>query len=153
MMRLRVADVMPLTLFAGAVLSAALSADFVATGPSGAVAATVAADRPVYTTKEGNGVKVRVSITGYSTGAGSATPGTDFVAADGTLTFAAGTRSGITETFVIRTRPDRTAETAETVAIILTSASAGVQVDPRLPTVVIEANGPPGRDARPSRPG
>jgi len=153
-MRLRVADSAPLAILAAAVVSAALSPDFVAAGPSGGAAAMITADRAVYATDEGASVRVGVNVTTpsgapltdpitvrYATGAGAAIPGTDYTAVDGTLTFPAGTRSGTADTFVVNTTPDRTAETAETIPITLASPSVGVQLDGSQPTVVIGANG------------
>src|SRR5215475_587353 len=129
-MRLRVADLIPLAILVGAALSASLSPDFPLAGSTADRAATVAAGRSVYATHEGGSVRVQVTVTtrsgaplpapvtiGYATGTGTgtATAGVDYRPAAGTLTFAAGTRSGTTQTFLVRTTADRVAETAETV--------------------------------------
>jgi beta-glucosidase len=153
-MRLRVADLIPLAVLAGAALSASLSPGVAPAGPTPDRAATVAADQLVYATDEGGSARVQVTVTtrsgaplraavtvGYSTGAGTATAGADYLPAAGTLTFAAGTRSGITQTFLVRTTRDRAAEATETVPVRLACATTGVRVDPHEPTVLIYADG------------
>ena|SRR5215468_2952841 len=153
-MRLRVADLIPLAILVGAAVSASLSPDFPLAGSTADRAATVAAGRSVYATHEGGSVRVQVTVTtrsgaplpapvtvGYATGTGTATAGVDYRPAAGTLIFAAGTRSGTTQTFLVRTTADRVAETAETVPVTLDCATTGVRVDPHQPTVVIYANG------------
>jgi len=164
MMRPRVVDAIPLVMFAGAVLSAALSPESVATGPSGgAQGATVAASRVVYPTREGGIVWVQVRVTtpsggplaapvvvGYCTGHGTATAGVDYLPVDGTLTFAAGSPSGVTEAFPVRTARDRVAEAAETVPVTIASGTIGVRVDPRQPTIVIDPNSEPRAVRRPA---
>jgi len=152
-MRLRVADLIPLAILVGAAVSASLSPDFPLAGPIADRAATVAAGRSVYATHEGGSVRVQVTVTtrsgaslpapvtvGYATGTGTATAGVDYLPAAGTLTFAAGTRSG-TQTFLVRTTADRVAEAAETVPVTLDCATTGVRVDPHQPIVLIYANG------------
>jgi beta-glucosidase len=156
-MRLRVVDAIPLVMFAGVVLSAALSPESVATGPSGgAQGATVSAGHTLYPVREGGTAVVQVRVTtpsggplaapvvvGYATGIGTATAGVDYRPVAGTLTFPAGTPSGATATFAVPTARDRTAEPGETVPVRLASGTNGVRVDWRQPTIVIDPSGPP----------
>jgi beta-glucosidase len=91
-------------------------------------------------------------VVGYATGHGTAIAGADYVPVDGTLTFAAGSRSGITETFVVRTIRDRVAETAETVPVTLASDTIGVRLGRQQPRIVIEPSpAPPGSGSQPAR--
>jgi beta-glucosidase len=69
---------------------------------------------------------------------------------DGTLTFAAGSPSGVTEAFPVRTARDRVAEAAETVPVTIASGTIGVRVDPRQPTIVIDPNSEPRAVRRPA---
>jgi beta-glucosidase len=116
---------------------------------------TVATDRAVYTVAEGSRVQVTVSLTtsdgqaldsaktiDYATGRGTATPGSDYTAATGPLTFPAGSPSGATRRFSLTLQADRAAETAETIPLDISSGSAGVTVNGR-PTVVVNAHGLP----------
>jgi beta-glucosidase len=131
-----------------AVLAASVSPDFVA-GPGGQLG-TVSAGRATYVTAEGGSVRVAVSVTtpaggplsapvtvGYTTGTGSATAWVDYRPVYGTLVFPAGARSGITETFAVRTFCDGLSETVETVPVSLSSGTIGVSVNPHQPTIVI----------------
>jgi beta-glucosidase len=71
----------------------------------------------------------------YATGAGSASAGADYTPVSGRLTFAAGTQSGSTKWFDIALRRDGQIETAETIPVTFTPASA------KPASVVINANG------------
>ncbi|WP_240197095.1 glycoside hydrolase family 3 N-terminal domain-containing protein, partial [Nonomuraea lactucae] len=119
----------------------------------------LATDRPVYTTGENASVRVSVSVTtatgaplpadlavDYRTGTGTATPGEDYTAAEGRLTFPAGTASGSARSFTVRTLGDRDAEVAETIPIVL--SGAGTRPPAETPAVVINAHGLPYLDAR-----
>lgn len=86
---------------------------------------------PTYSITEGGTVTITVNLLGtptseitvnYETSDGTATAGTDYVAASGTLTFAAGDTS---ETFSIGTIEDTTVEANETVTLTLGNPSVG----------------------------
>ena len=117
---------------------------------------TVSTDRTTYLAAEGSRVAVGVSVTtsdglalaapitvDYATAGGTATPGSDYATASGALTFGAGTASGSAQRFTVNVRSDRTAETMETVALDLTSASGGATITPAARAIVINANGLP----------
>ncbi|MGR6320683.1 glycoside hydrolase family 3 protein [Micromonospora soli] len=119
---------------------------------------TVTTDRAVYPAAEGSHVPVTVAVTTsdgrplatattvrYATGAGTATAGADYAAASGELTFPAGSPSGVTRRLTVAVQRDRSAETAETVPLTLTSAGATVA---GRPTVVIDAHGLPYLNSR-----
>ncbi|PWR15206.1 beta-glucosidase [Micromonospora sicca] len=131
-------------------------------GPPAAAAdtqtVTVTTDRPVYQAGEGSRVPVDVAVTTsdgrplatattvrYATGAGTATPGVDYAAASGVLTFPAGSPSGSIRRFTVTLHRDRSAETAEAVPLTLTSAGVTVAAQP---TVVVDAHGLPYLDRR-----
>ena len=115
---------------------------------------TVATDKSVYLANEGDTVTVGVKLTtvdgqpskapvsvGYATGGGTATAGSDYTPATGTLDFAAGTASGTVKTFPVSVLADDAAEVAERIDVMLTSTDAGVPSDPA--GVIINANGLP----------
>ncbi|WP_433310352.1 glycoside hydrolase family 3 N-terminal domain-containing protein [Micromonospora chersina] len=119
---------------------------------------TVTAGRSVYAAVEGSRVPVDLAVSTsdgrplaapvtvrWATGAGTATPGVDYAAASGTLTFPAGTPSGATRPVEVAVGADGAAETAETVP--LTLAADGATVAAR-PTVVVTAHGLPYLDPR-----
>ncbi|MGD9482022.1 glycoside hydrolase family 3 N-terminal domain-containing protein [Streptomyces sp. TRM70308] len=83
---------------------------------------------------------------GYATGDGTATPGEDYTASSGTLTFPAGTESGATRTVSVATLRDADAEAAETVPLTLDVAGAAAPAEE--PRVVVNAHGLPYLDAR-----
>ncbi|GAA5044601.1 beta-glucosidase [Thermocatellispora tengchongensis] len=134
--------------------------DFQVYGVAGAAPkATVALDRPVYSVKENDTVEVRVSVTTtgggpldepvtvtYGTGEGTATAGSDYTPATGTLTFPAGTASGESQTFTVLTLGDDAAEEAETIPITLSATGAGVPAEE--PVIVLDAHGLPYLDAK-----
>jgi hypothetical protein len=151
-MRLRVADVTPLAILAAAVVAAGLTPNYTSAGPAGALAATVSADRAVYVTGEGHSIRVRVSVAtpsggpltspvvvGYATTPGTAATA-DFRPTHGTLVFPAGTRSGITESFVVHVTRDKQAEHAESVLVSLASGTIGVRIASAQPTIVIRSD-------------
>jgi beta-glucosidase len=123
--------------------------------------ATVDTSAPVYPVDEGGTVTVGVRVSTpdgapldvdvtvqYKTGGGTATAGSDYTAASGSVTFAVGTESGAVRTFPVRTKKDRSAEVAETVEVSLTS-SPDVRLSKDLPgTVVINAHGLPYLDKK-----
>jgi beta-glucosidase len=74
----------------------------------------------------------------YATGGGTATAGSDYEAASGTLSFPAGTAPGAVKTFPVKLLADAEAETAERIAVTLTSADAGVPEEPS--SVIINAH-------------
>ncbi|GGT10621.1 glycoside hydrolase family 3 N-terminal domain-containing protein [Nonomuraea spiralis] len=115
--------------------------------------------RPVYTVDEKGAVQVGVTVTTtggaplpadltveYATGTGTATPGEDYTPARGTLTFPAGTASGATRTFTVRTLADGQNEVAETIPLVL--SGTGTRPPAEQPIIVINAHGLPYLDAR-----
>ncbi|MEU6096057.1 glycoside hydrolase family 3 N-terminal domain-containing protein [Streptomyces sp. NPDC047079] len=121
--------------------------------------ASVTTDSAVYPVGEGGAaqVKVTVATTGsapldepvtvtYDTAGGTAESGTDYTAAQGTLTFPAGTPSGSTRTIQVRTLKDKAAEPAETIPLKL--AVTGAKAPAETPQVVIDAHGLPYLDSR-----
>jgi beta-glucosidase len=131
-----------------------------AAAPAATVASVRVAD-PVALTAEGASAGVQLVLTtptgaplaapvtvSYGTGRGSATPGADYTAAGGTLTFPAGTASGATRTVAVSAAADKAAETAETVPVTVTSSTAGVDTAKAKATVVIDANGLPYLNAK-----
>ncbi len=142
----------------GALVASLLPAQGTA-APTGQ-AVTVSADRAVHHVTEGHRVDVAVKVTtadgaplatattvGYAAGGGTATAGTDYAAADGTLAFPAGTPSGAVRHLTLTVHRDAAAETAETVLVALSARSAGTTVT-RQPVAVIGANGLAYLDAR-----
>ncbi|MBM7786323.1 glycoside hydrolase family 3 N-terminal domain-containing protein [Tenggerimyces flavus] len=110
--------------------------------------------KPVYSVREGKSVDVGVRLTtrtgqpleqpvtiAYASSPGTATPGTDYTAVNGSLTFPAGTATGAVQTFRVRTTSDRKAEVAETVNLTLSGENVGISSDQ--PTIVIDAHGLP----------
>ncbi|MDQ1727833.1 MAG: beta-glucosidase, partial [Frankiaceae bacterium] len=75
----------------------------------------------------------------------TATAGTDYTAASGTLTFPAGSAAGATRTFTVVTAHSATATAAETVPVTLTVT--GGSLSGAQPTIVINAHGLPYLDA------
>ncbi|GAA0911744.1 glycoside hydrolase family 3 N-terminal domain-containing protein [Nonomuraea longicatena] len=120
-------------------------------------------DRPVYAVDERGSARVAVTVTtadgrplpadtrvSYATGTGTATPGADYVPVAGTLTFRAGTPSGGSQAFTVRTLRDRDAEVAETVPVVL--SGEGVRPPADEPAIVVNAHGLPYLDrSRPVR--
>ncbi|HEU4422725.1 MAG TPA: glycoside hydrolase family 3 N-terminal domain-containing protein [Pilimelia sp.] len=117
---------------------------------------TVSTDRTAYLAAEGTKARVAVSVTTsdgqalaapvtvrYATGSGTATAGSDYTAASGSLTFRAGAASGSAHRFAVTIRKDRIGETMETVPVDLTSTSGGTTITPAARTIVINANGLP----------
>lgn len=141
----------------GALAASLLSAQPTWAGQTQTVTVTV--DRAVYFAAEGSQVDVGVRVTtsdglalaapaivDYATAGGTATAGSDYVPAVGTLTFARGTRSGTIQRFDLTLSRDGSPETAETIPVDLTSRSAGSTAAGQA-TVVINANGFPYLDA------
>ncbi|MFJ3308082.1 glycoside hydrolase family 3 protein [Streptomyces sp. NPDC086549] len=121
--------------------------------------ASVTTDAAVYPVKEGGtaAVKVTVATTGaapiddpvtvtYETTGGTADPGKDYTPVSGTVTFPAGTASGVSRTIQVPTLKDRTAESAETVPLKLTVT--GAKAPAETPQVVIGAHGLPYLNAK-----
>jgi hypothetical protein len=73
----------------------------------------------------------------YATGGGTATAGTDYTAASGTLTFPASTPSGSTLTINVPVANDGAAEANETFNVTLSGASGGALGSPSVHTVTI----------------
>ncbi|WP_246266901.1 glycoside hydrolase family 3 N-terminal domain-containing protein [Nonomuraea typhae] len=116
-------------------------------------------DAPVYPVDEKGSARVKVTVTtadgkplpvpadvAYKTGAGTATPGRDYTPAEGVLTFPAGTASGATREFTVRTLADREAETAETIPVLL--SGDGVRPPADEPAIVVNAHGLPYLDRK-----
>jgi beta-glucosidase len=114
----------------------------------------VAAAKSIYLTDAGQAVTIPVTLTtpdgqpldadasvAYALGGGTATAGTDFTAASGTLTFAAGTASGATQNIVVHTLGGTPPSTAKTIPVTLTPT--GATLGGSSPTVVINAHGLP----------
>ncbi|MDQ1681353.1 MAG: beta-glucosidase [Frankiaceae bacterium] len=136
-----------LALLAGVLPSSSSLAATPPTGPT--VSAT-----PVVLVNDGAVATITVTldtaVTGdvtvtWATGAGTATAGTDYAAANGTLTFAAGSAAGATRTITLRTIATTGAQVAETIPVTLTVSGATLAGDQ--PTVVINAHGLPYLDA------
>jgi beta-glucosidase len=98
---------------------------------------TVSAVQPVDLVHDGDQIAVRVrvdvegggDVTGqvsvrYRTSGGTATSGTDYRPAEGTLDFPAGTPSGAVRSFLLDTRTTPGVETAETVGVTLEPSGA-----------------------------
>lgn len=113
----------------------------------------------VYAVDEGGSAEIRVSVTtadgkplpadlpvSYKTGEGTAGAGQDYTPAEGTLTFPAGTASGDTRSFTVKTLADSEAEVAETIPIVLSGEGARPPADE--PAIVINAHGLPYLDKR-----
>jgi beta-glucosidase len=77
----------------------------------------------------------------------TATPGTDYTTASGSITFPAGTPSGTTRSFSVTTRPNHTASEAKSINTTLSTTDAAANVTNDPPTVVIDAHGFPYLDA------
>ena len=132
------------------------------------VPVTVSAARPVYLVHAGQtaqpglvlttagGVPLDRSVTvNYQTGGSlpvgggsaqrnlpsTATAGTDYTAASGSITFPAGTPSGATKTFSVATLPSHTASDAKTINTTLSTTDSAANVTDDPPTVVIDATG------------
>jgi beta-glucosidase len=92
------------------------------------------------TTPDGSPLGDPVSVA-YSLGGGTAVAGTDFTAGSGTLTFAAGSPSGSTQTIAVHTTAGSPASTAKTIPVNLTPT--GATLSGASPVVVINAHGLP----------
>jgi beta-glucosidase len=121
---------------------------------TGILGAHVNTSQAVYAVNPGGTATVGVTLTtdggkaldhdvtvGYGLGGGTAVAGTDYTAASGTLTFAAGSASGSTQSFTVQTLPNPTASTAKTIPLQLTPTGADVIADK--PVVVVDAHGLP----------
>ncbi|WP_433431419.1 glycoside hydrolase family 3 N-terminal domain-containing protein [Nonomuraea sp. CA-141351] len=121
--------------------------------------ARLSTDQTVYPVNEKGEVKVSVTVTtatgqplpadlavNYKTGTGTATPGSDYTPAEGTLTFPAGTASGAARSFTIKTLKDGQDEVAETIPIEL--SGTGTRPPAEAPVVVINAHGLPYLNSR-----
>jgi beta-glucosidase len=134
------------------------------------VAATVAAAKPVVLVRAGDVAHVAVTLTtaggqaldravtvNYQTGAtlpvgsgaaarslpSTATAGSDYTAASGSVTFPAGTASGTSLSFDIQTLSASAPSEAKTINIALSSADTATNTSSSPPTVVIDAHGLP----------
>ncbi|MGW0805217.1 glycoside hydrolase family 3 N-terminal domain-containing protein [Nonomuraea sp. NPDC002799] len=121
--------------------------------------ARLSTGKPVYPVDEKGEAKVGVTVTTtrgtpldadltvtYKTGAGTATAGADYTAVEGTLTFPAGTASGSTRSFTVRTKQDGQNEVAETIPVEL--SGTGTRPPAEAPIIVINAHGLPYLNAR-----
>lgn len=77
----------------------------------------------------------------WRTGTGTATAGSDYRAASGSVTFPAGSAAGTTRTLRLATLHTAAPETAETVRVVLSATGATLTGD--APVVVIDAHGLP----------
>ncbi|MEU7892188.1 glycoside hydrolase family 3 N-terminal domain-containing protein [Nonomuraea sp. NPDC049152] len=109
---------------------------------------------PVYPVKEKGSAQVGVAISAvppadltvhYATGSGTATAGSDYTPAEGTLVFPAGSPAGTVRTFTVTTKGDPEAEVAETIPIVLSGEGVTAPADDAV--VVIDAHGLPYLDA------
>lgn len=100
----------------------------------------------VLTTTDGAPLPEDVTVA-YTTTDGTATAGEHYDAADGTLTFPAGTESGATRTVEVTTHATAAEDDARTLELALTATGAAVERSPR---IVLNAVGAPYLD--PDRP-
>jgi beta-glucosidase len=77
----------------------------------------------------------------------TATPGTDYTSASGSVTFPAGSASGTTESFSVTTLPNSQPSAAKTINVALSSTDTAATVVNDPPTIVIDAHGLPYLDA------
>ncbi|MFF5933448.1 glycoside hydrolase family 3 N-terminal domain-containing protein [Streptomyces sp. NPDC012508] len=102
-------------------------------------------------------VKVSVAATGstplaepvtvtYATEGGSAQAGADYTPVTGSLTFPAGTPSGASRSIAVATKKDRSAESAETIPLVL--SVTGAKAPAENPLVVVDAHGLPYLDPK-----
>jgi beta-glucosidase len=121
---------------------------------TGATTAHITTAAPVYAVNPGDTATVGIKLTtnsdktldhdvtvNYSLGSGTATAGTDYTDASGTVTFASGAASGAVKTFTVQTLPNSTPSEAKTIPIQLTATGADVTLDKSV--VVINAHGLP----------
>jgi beta-glucosidase len=159
---------------AAAALAVAVTASQPARSAPTPVAVTVSAAQPVYlvqagqtaqpglvlTTAGGQPLDRSVTVdwqTGGTLPVGSgsaarslpstATPGTDYTATSGSVTFPAGTPSGATMTFSVATLPSNAASEAKTINTTLSTSDSAANVTNDPPTVVIDAHGFPYLDS------
>jgi beta-glucosidase len=118
---------------------------------TGATTAHISTAAPVYAVDAGQTATVGIKLTtnsdkpldhdvtvNYSLGSGTATAGTDYTDASGTVTFATGAASGSVKTFTVQTLPNSTPSEAKTIPIQLMASGADVTLDK--PVVVINAH-------------
>jgi beta-glucosidase len=117
-----------------------LSSDAFVTDAGGTVSVGVVVSQP------GNGPITSDVTVRYALGGGTAVPGTDFTAGNGTLTFPAGTASGTVQTITIRTTKNKPASIAKTIPVTVTAT--GATVTAATATVVINAHGLPYQNER-----
>ncbi|MFE7840038.1 glycoside hydrolase family 3 N-terminal domain-containing protein [Streptomyces sp. NPDC057474] len=131
-------------LVSAALLSGLTPLSFAPTATA-AAPAKVTTDATAYPVAEGGTAHLRVTVTGTVTEPVSVayrtTADADHTPVDGTLTFPAGTPSGTARTIVVRTLPDKSPETAETIPVTLTVT--GAEAPAETPNVVIAAHGLP----------
>jgi beta-glucosidase len=105
----------------------------------------VRTDAAVHPVAEGDTAHIRVTVTGTVTKPVTVTYETtadrDHTPVHGTLTFPPGTPSGTTRTITVRTLPDNSPETAETIPVKLTVT--GAKAPATTPKAVIGAHGLP----------
>lgn len=119
----------------------------------------VVTDTVVHPVGEGGTAEVKVSVasTGstplaepvtvtYATEGGSAQAGADYTPVTGSLTFPAGTPSGASRSIVVAAKKDRSAESAETIPLVL--SVTGAKAPAENPLVVVDAHGLPYLDPK-----
>ncbi|MFG2772909.1 glycoside hydrolase family 3 N-terminal domain-containing protein [Streptomyces sp. NPDC048350] len=119
----------------------------------------VVTDTVVHPVGEGGTAEVKVSVatTGstplgepvtvtYATEGGSAQAGADYTPVTGSLTFPAGTPSGASRSIAVATKKDRSAESAETIPLVL--SVTGAKAPAENPLVVVDAHGLPYLDPK-----
>ncbi|GAB4055628.1 glycoside hydrolase family 3 N-terminal domain-containing protein [Catellatospora paridis] len=116
-----------------------LAQDAYTTDAGGTVNVAVVADQP------GGGPLGNAVTVHYTAGGGTAVAGADFTAAEGTLTFPAGTASGTVKNVVISTIGGTPASVGKTIPVKLTAEGATLGADTA--AVVINAHGLPYLDA------
>jgi beta-glucosidase len=127
-------------LFGTAVPRVGMATDAYLTDPGGTVNVGVTVSQP------GGGPIGNDVTVHYTVGGGTAVAGTDYTAGNGTLTFAAGTASGTTQTIAVKTIAGTPASVGKTIPVTLTATGASLST--ATATVVINAHGLPYLDSK-----
>ncbi|MDQ1657823.1 MAG: beta-glucosidase [Cryptosporangiaceae bacterium] len=133
-------DIDNVVLFGTASPRASVVKDAFVTDPGGTVQVPVTATQP------GGGPLANDVTVSYKIGGGTAQPGTDYTATDGSVTFPAGTASGTVKTIEVKTLPSTAASVGKTIPVKITATGAAVTASEA--TVVINAHGLPYLDPK-----